>query len=61
VTGRDEHAVLVAHVVAEPDHVHAHAHERLGRGEMVVVGNVENGVRKIGVLYEVGQQLLEPA
>ena len=59
VLRRDEHALLLADVVADPDHVHAHAHQRLGGGQVVAVGDLQDGVGQVGVLDEVDQQLLE--
>ena len=37
----DQHAILCAHVVANPDHVHTQFDQLLGSGEMIVIGNIE--------------------
>ncbi len=58
---RDEHPVLLPHVVADPDHVDAHLGEPLRRGKMVAEGDLEDRVGKVGIAHEVGQQPLIPA
>ena len=55
------HAVLSAHIVANPDHVHPHLNETLCGCEVVLIGNVEYAVCQLRIHDEIHEKLFEPA
>jgi len=53
--------VLRAHVVADPDHVHAHPDQLLGRGQVVAIRDVQDRLGQVGGRHQVGQHPLVAA
>ena len=58
---RDHHSALRAHIVTHPNHIHAHLHEFLGRGQMVLIRNLQDPLCDFGVEGEVRQQPFQPS